>query len=173
MLKLLETKQFDDVFSIMDASFPIDEHRPYDEQKELLRDPHYRIYVIDDETTGKIKSFVAVWQFEKFVYIEHLATSGEHRNCGLGGVILDELNNLFDCKICLEVEPPTTDITQRRIAFYERNGFYLNDYSYVQPPISAGRKEVDLLIMSTGGKISKDEFDKVKNTLYKHVYKVG
>lgn len=171
MLKLLETKQFDDVFAIMEESFPRDEHRPYDEQKELLRDPHYRIYVIDDKN-GKIKSFVAVWQFEKFVYVEHLATSREFRNCGLGGVILDELNNLFDCKICLEVEPPTTDLTKRRIAFYERNGFYLNEYPYVQPPISKGRSEVNLLIMSSDGNITKDEFDGVKTTLYKYVYKV-
>lgn len=173
MLRLIQEQEFEDVFAIMDTSFPIDEHRPYDEQKALLGDSFYRIYVIDDENSGKIKSFAAIWKFENFVYIEHLATSAEYRNCGLGGVMLNDLRELFDCKICLEVELPTTDITKRRIAFYERNGFYLNSYAYVQPPISAGRKEIDLLIMSSDGKISKEEFDEVKNTLYKYVYKVG
>lgn len=172
MLKLLETEKFDDVFAIMEESFPRDEHRPYDEQKELLSNPYYRIYVIGDEN-GEIKSFAAVWQFEKFGYVEHLATSSRFRNLGLGGVMLRELRKLSENKICLEVELPTNELSKRRIAFYERNGFYLNEYPYVQPPISKGRNEVDLLIMSSDGKITKDEFDDVKNTLYKHVYMVG
>lgn len=35
--------------------------------------------------------------------------------------------------VLLEVEPPLGEMEQRRIGFYERLGFHLNPYAYVQP----------------------------------------
>ena len=61
---------------------------------------------------------------------------------------------------------------KRRIGFYERNGFFLNEYPYVQPPISQGRKPVPLMIMTSGAAISEKEFEEIRNTLYKEVYKI-
>ena len=159
---------FDKMFEIMEKSFPADERRPKEEQKELFENPLYKVY-----TVGKVKAFMAIWEFEKFVFLEHFAVSTEHRNEGLGSKMLTELMRKYDKKIALEVEPPETDVAAGRINFYKRNGFYLNEYPYAQPSISKGRKPVPLMIMTSGKAASKREFDEIKVTLYKKVYKYG
>ena len=62
-------------------------------------------------------------------------------------------------------------MAKRRIAFYERNGFFLNKYDYIQPPMSKGKNPVPLLVMTSGGKVSAKRFDEIKKCLYREVYK--
>ena len=170
MLQKLKPEDFDKVFQIMELSFPEDEHRTYEEQKELLNNSLYQIYILPDESGENIKAFVAVWEFDEMVYIEHLAVNPEFRNGGLGAMILQELISRSDKQICLEVEPPKETMAIRRIGFYERNGFFLNEYDYMQPAIFKGRKPIPLLIMTSGRKISKEEFDRIRTVLYTKVY---
>ena len=73
---------------------------------------------------------------------------------------------------CQTVEPPEGELTRRRIAFYERNGFCLNPYPYAQPSIAEGRAPVPLMIMTYGHQISEEEFIKTRDLLYKEVYHV-
>lgn len=171
MLRVMYDYEFDGIFSIMEASFPIDEYRPYDEQKALLSDERYVIYVLPDIKSEDVKAFITVWRLGEFAFVEHFAVNPKYRNQGLGAGILTALKDILGCRICLEVELPQTDFAIRRIGFYERNGFCINDYDYIQPPISKGRQEIPLRIMTTGGKLSSDEFEVVKNTIYREVYK--
>lgn len=170
MFEMLKTEEFNEMFSIMEKSFPLDEYRPYNEQKALFENEYYNVYAVKEE---KVKGFIAVWDFPEFLYIEHFAVSPEFRNQGIGEKILKELKALFNKPLCLEVEPPENALTKRRIGFYERNGFFLNAYPYTQPPISKGKNPVPLMIMSTGKELSESEFHIIKNTLYKNVYKVN
>ncbi len=171
MLKILDNKDFDKVFSIMEQSFPSDELRPYSEQKALLNDDKYKILIY--ETDGIIVAFIAVWEFEDILFIEHFAVDPAGRSGGIGTAILGELSALTSKTICLEVEPPYEDISIRRIGFYKRNGFYLNDYPYMQPPISKGKNPIPLKIMSYGKQLDKQQFDIIKNILYTYVYKIS
>lgn len=161
---LKKTDDFDSVYKIMEKSFPCDERRPYDEQKELLKETRYNIF---EESGG----FIATWEFDEFVFIEHFAVAEEKRNSGIGSKILTEFLEMSQKLVCLEVEPPSTEMSRRRIAFYERNGFSLNEYDYFQPPISKGKNIVPLMIMTSGRKIAKEEFEKIRDTLYNEVYK--
>lgn len=170
MIEKLKIQDFDKIYDIMDMSFPRDEYRPYDEQKELLNDPAYSIYVLYNEAHD-IKAFIAVWEFDDFVFIEHLAVHPEFRNCGKGSYILNEVIGLFDKTVCLEVEPPETELAKRRIGFYQRNNFVLNNYPYMQPSISKGRKAIPLIIMTSNSKVDKDTFERMKDVLYTKVYK--
>ncbi|MBR5782927.1 MAG: GNAT family N-acetyltransferase [Clostridia bacterium] len=170
MLRRLKTEEFDSVFSLMEASFPIDERRPYAEQRALLDDSAYEIYVIEQE--GKITAFMAVWQWARIAFIEHFAVEPACRNGGIGGKMLQELLAHLQTTVCLEVEPPVDELTHRRIGFYRRHGFFLNDYPYVQPAISAGKTPVPLMLMSYGSSLSLKEFAEIKRLLYKKVYKV-
>lgn len=171
MLEKLQIKDFGKVYSIMEEAFPSDERRSYEEQKALLFNPDYSIYTLSDKQTNEIKAFVCVWRFEAFAFIEHLATKREFRSCGLGSLILNELSTSLPCRICLEVELPDTEFAKRRIEFYKRNGFYENPFEYFQPPISKGKKTIELKIMTSNGALSENEFRIIKNTLYKEVYK--
>ena len=167
LLEKLDISDFDAMFEIMEKSFPADERRPKEEQKDLFENPLYKVYCV-----GKMKAFMAVWEFDAFVFLEHFAVSPECRNEGLGSRMLAALAEMYDKKICLEVEPPETDVAASRIHFYERNGFFLNTYPYIQPPISKGKQPVPLMIM-TSEAINEQEFEEIKSTLYKEVYKIN
>jgi len=173
MLEEMQSEAFDQIFSIMERSFPADEYRTYEEQKELLLEPGYHIYVCmqNGPDHGKIVAFMAVWRFADFTYIEHLASDPAVRGQGLGSAILQEAGRLFENQICLEVELPDTDLAKRRIAFYQRNGFCLNSYPYIQPPISKGKQPLPLLIMTSGACITEERFQKIREELYREVYK--
>ena len=169
MLEKLKQDDFDKVFYIMEQSFPEDEYRPYEEQKALLGNPLYHIFTLDQE---EITVFAAVWEFENFLFLEHLATNPEFRNQGLGAKLLKELTGEFNKMVCLEVELPEEEMAIRRIKFYEQNGFCFNSYEYMQPAISKGKKPVPLRIMTSGKPVTEKEFRGIKDLLYKEVYKV-
>ena len=68
------------------------------------------------------------------------------------------------------MEPPEDELKSRRIEFYRRNGFYLNDYAYTQPPLSKGKKPLSLKIMTSHESVDEAHFNKIKALLYKYVY---
>lgn len=171
MLYKMRENEFKQVFDLMVEAFPVDERRTFDEQKALLSNSIFEIFVCKDGENGEIKGFISMYRFDDFCFVEHFAVDGKYRNMGLGHEILQELK-MRSGRILLEVEPPTTEQAKRRIAFYERNGFYLNECAYTQPPISAHTKPIPLMLMTTGAALDGDEFYSAKSTLYKHVYNV-
>ena len=166
MLQFTSQSDFSEIYRIMQASFSDDEYRPYDEQLALFEEPEYRIYYMP-------AGFLAVWEFESFIYIEHFAVDPALRNSGTGSAMLQELVKQYQKPICLEVELPEDELTRRRIGFYERNGFVFNEYPYIQPPISKGKSPVPLRIMTYKSEITREEFQKMKEILYRRVYKCG
>ena len=170
MIRKLMREEFDSVFQMIEASFPKDEYRTYDEQKALLDDSAYEIYTLPGLDDNAVRAFIAVWQFDSFAFIEHFAVNPKYRNRGIGGEFLRETVRMLDKMVCLEVEPPDNEMASRRIGFYERNNFFLNRYPYTQPSISAGRSPVPLLMMSYGRYIGKTEFADIKKELYTRVY---
>ena len=170
-LRNISVDEFDAVYDIMENSFPDDEYRSYCGQKMLFSKPEYDIYVVDgDDST--LRAFVSVWDFDNFAYIEHLAVNPARRTAGIGASILAAVKEKAGKRICLEVELPENDIARRRIGFYTRNGFSLNEYHYIQPPMSAGKNPVPLLIMTTGGAVDEKKFEYIKDKLYEKVYNV-
>lgn len=164
MLQRINETNFPEIYRIMQASFSDDEYRPYDEQLALFEEPEYRIYYMP-------AGFLAVWEFESFIYIEHFVVDPALRNSGTGSAMLQELVKQYQKPICLEVELPEDELTRRRIGFYERNGFVFNEYPYIQPPISKGKSPVPLRIMTYKSEITREEFQKMKEILYRRVYK--
>ncbi len=172
MLTKISKQQFCKVYDIMKASFPPDELRPYNEQLALLDKPPYSIYTLSQNPAESIDNFVAIWEFDSFIFIEHIAVCESLRGSGTGSKILGIVATTFDKIICLEVEPPTDEMSKRQIEFYKRNGYTLNPYPYIQPSISKGKNEIELMIMSNNGMLTQNEFDNFKDTVYKTVYNV-
>ena len=94
MLELLDKKDFDEVYAIMEASFPETEIRPREEQYALFDDRAYRILVRREE--GNTAGFFAVWDFPEVLYIEHFAVDGRLRGGGIGAAMIGELKALSD-----------------------------------------------------------------------------
>lgn len=170
MTEQFNLSDFDQIFEIMEKSFPLTEYRTYDEQKALWKNDAYR--VIGARQNGKIVAFLALWDFDNVLFLEHLATTPECRNLGIGASIIREVLESTDKLVCLEVEHPEDELTERRVGFYKRNGMFLNEYDYIQPPISKGREAVPLYIMTSGSPIDELKYREIKSTIYKNVYKV-
>lgn len=167
-LENLGMEDFEDVFRIMEQSFPIDERRNREGQQKLLSEEKYKLLGVKKD--GKLLAFFAVWDFSDFVFIEHFAVEECARNSGTGGRMLKTLLEQKPGKVVLEVELPEDSIKKRRIAFYERNGFFFNDNSYMQPAMGEDRQAIPLRIMSAPQKLSVEEFETVRAKLYQNVY---
>lgn len=140
--------KFDEVYEIMKESFPVDEFREYKEQKKLLSRPNYflKTTLHHDEVTA----FCAYYEFDDFIYIEHLACTEKVRGQGIGTqLIRDVMLEAKQRPIILEVEPPVDILTKRRVEFYKRLGFILNDIPHYQPPLNLTTGTVELRIMSS------------------------
>lgn len=160
---------FDKVFEIMDEAFPNNEMRTYEDQKKLLDNDKYNIYAHYDEN-NEIIGFLAYWNLNNCVFLEHLAVSKNLRGKGTGAkIILDHIKN-STLPVFLEAEPPITDIAKRRINFYKRLGFHLNEFYYEQPSLRKNENAQRLMIMSYPDAISEEDFIKYKNEIYRDVY---
>ncbi len=169
-MERIQLKDFDEVFSIMEESFPKDEYRSREKQMALLSVPEYHLCC--KRVSGKIAGFLAFWDLGEVLFIEHFAVKKELRGKGLGKEMLSELFSEKKVGFCLEVELPENEIARRRIAFYERMGLHFHDFPYLQPSMDEGREPVPLRIMTNTPQLSADDFENLRNLLYKKIYKV-
>lgn len=163
---------FDEIFKIMDESFPNNEMRTYEGQKNLLNNDKYHVSV-ENNNNGALVGFLAYWILKSCVFFEHLAVSKNFRGKGIGTkIIKNNLKNLKDIKkfIFLEVEPPDSEISKKRINFYKRLGFNLNKFYYEQPPLRKTEKSQHLLIMSYPTLIDEKTFIDYKREIYDNIY---
>ena len=170
MLIEINPNQFEEIYSIMETSFPQDERRPYAKQKALLDLSCYHIYARFDHSNMHIQGFLAIWDIPSLCFIEHFAVNPLYRNQGLGSAMLQELMKHQTKPICLEVELPECELAIRRIHFYERNGLYLNTYPYVQPPLDTLQQAIPLYLMTSGHALDRETFTSIQKEIMQHVY---
>lgn len=172
MSERLTKADFHSLYTLLKKSFPPEEYRTPEAQKALFDDPGYTVWGLRDGC-GAVFAMLALWDCEDFAFLEHLAVDPDHRSTGIGGRLLQERLGELAVPVCLEVEPPETAITRRRIGFYERNGFFLNPYSYRQPSLGAGKASEPLLLMTSGGPVDRPAFERIKARLYSQVYRIS
>lgn len=152
-------------------SFPEEERRDISLFKELLdNESTFNVYALlnDKQYVG----FITEWLFDGFAYVEHFAMDEAARNGGFGRIAMKQFIEQTLTPIILEVELPTDELSTRRIGFYERLGFILDEHEYKQPPYKKGDQWLPMRLMSYGPIKLEESFDKVKNALYQYVYKV-
>jgi ribosomal protein S18 acetylase RimI-like enzyme len=167
-LILAEKSDFSRIYEIMHAAFPPSERRSYDGQHELMNHHYYKPYI--QKQRERIIAFLAVWEFDDFNYIEHFAVDAAYRGDGLGGKMLKEYLSHAVKPVFLDIEPPATEIAHRRIKFYERLGFHLNQFDYWQPPLQAGQKPLLLKNMTYPNPVEEVFFRYHKKILFETVY---
>ena len=134
-----------------------------------LNPKHYTLNTKHYTLNTKPIGLLTTWTFDSFTYIEHFALSPEVRGRGYGSEALAMLIARTEQPLILETEPPTDELTRRRIGFYERSGFTLYDYPYVQPAYTADSQPVPLCLMGT---LDTQDImlDQVSRTLHREVY---
>ncbi len=167
----LEPRDFPKVYDIMEEAFPPSETRPFEEAKELIHDPNYKILLVKNKK--KVGGFLSIWNFPTFNYAEYFAIRKSMRGLGLGSAALKRYLKGISKPLILEVEAHNTPQAQRRIKFYERLDFVLNDISYLQPPVHKDDPPVPLTIMSHPDPIPKDKQKQIKSQIFRTVYGVN
>ena len=159
---------FKSFYSILKASLPAVEFRSEQNQRNLTKKRVYELLVCKEN--GKVIGAIAFWHLEDFIFIEHFVIDENFRSKGIGTKMLETIKNHFNSTVILEVELPYNEMNKRRIAFYERNGFNFNDFEYFQVPLNEGDEPLPLRIMSCPEKITKQEFEVIRQKLKNAVY---
>ena len=135
------------IFSSYCASFPADERRDEEQFYKLLENRHCKILSIFKGEN--LAGYLIVWEFSEFTFIEHFEIFETLRGANLGSTILSILTENLG-NIVLETEPKElSDIAERRVGFYKKNGFSVLDESYIQPSYSQDKNPLNLWLMGT------------------------
>ncbi|MBQ9071967.1 MAG: GNAT family N-acetyltransferase [Bacilli bacterium] len=159
--------EFVGIYEEMTKSFIEDEIRSFDDAYVLLELDSYNIYhiVIEEKRVG----FITVWDLSTCFFVEHFVIYEEYRNSGFGGKAIDIVNEKFK-QVILEAELPLSNISIRRLGFYNRHGYKVNDVEYIQPPYNKDKKEVPMHLLSYPDKIKNPK--EIIKELHKIVYGV-
>lgn len=152
----ISDSDFSKIWLLYQKSFPVEEKRTLLNQKSVMGNEMYTVESIfyNNDFIG----FIMWWQFPEFLYLEHFSVSETKRNKGFGELIMRKFQNLHLQAIVLEVDMPVSDMAKRRISFYKRLGFYVNDIEYKQALYNDNIKDVELLLMSYPSYIDDDSY---------------
>lgn len=173
MIQLQEIKTTHEHYPFMEklleTAFPLQERRDSEQQrKNTDENPLFHNVLITDD--NKPVGLLTYWDFESFAYIEHFAIDNRLRNGGYGSKALDAFKRLISKPIVLEAEEPTDEITCRRICFYQRQGFVMQEVPYLQPPYRPNDEWFPLKLMTYGTIDMEKEYFTLKNKIYREVY---
>jgi ribosomal protein S18 acetylase RimI-like enzyme len=154
-IKDTEHPLFCQAWELYKQSFPSEERRQLRSQKRIMDHPSYHFEIITDQ--DRFIGFILWWGFEKVRYIEHLATLPRLRGKGYGLRILEAYLSASDLPVWLEVEHPANELNKRRIDFYQRAGFVLNEHAYKHPPYKKRGEYVSLMLMTYPEAITRKE----------------
>ena len=81
--------------------------------------------------------------------------------------ILESLQEKFE-KLILETEPDSlSEIAERRLRFYERNGFSVIEKNYLQPSYGEGKSSLNLYLMAN---FTPENLENLVNEIHEKIY---
>lgn len=164
-LKEISTEEFDWIYSGIEDNFIRSERRPYNSAKKVFKKGEAKFY--HAVSSGNKIGLICLWELDGFCFIEYLVVYDKYRNLGYGSEILSVIKTRWE-NIVLEAEPPISQIAERRLAFYEKNGFKINTFPYFQPTYHKDEDGIELKLLSCPNYIS--EPNDAINKIYKKVY---
>lgn len=155
-----------------EESFPPNERRNFSLVNNLIKQENrFRMSGLykGEEYVG----FISEWDLESFLYIEHFAIESSQRNQQIGFTVLKQFTEIQNKPIILEVEMPNNELSKRRISFYKRLGFTIDNHVYFQPPYRETDGWLEMRLMSFGKIDLEESFNNIRNCLYQNVYSIS
>lgn len=145
------------------ANFPENEQRELEEQIRIINEyPNYSFYALSPrEDEGVVLGIIAFWRFKHSYFAEHLAIDDKFKGLGYGTTAIEYLKEQTDMErvpLLLEVEVPKSDTDIKRIAFYNRLDFDINEITHFQPPFHKGEQPLEMKLMTYPYQISEKEY---------------
>lgn len=155
---------FKQVWNLYESAFPDLEKRTLKKHTEALADKRFKPNVYLDEKDN-VLGLCFGWEFSEFIYLEHLAVNPNFRNKGIGSEIITEFKQSIK-PVILEIEPPSDEITTRRLMFYKRNNFIETEYTFKQLKYKRENKDLFLNLLC-----NKPMNDKLYNSFKEVIYR--
>ncbi|MDO4763671.1 MAG: GNAT family N-acetyltransferase [Flavobacteriaceae bacterium] len=147
------------------SAFPKDEQRDEGDFWALFQNPNAEILTIYN--AENFIGYLVLWHLSETVFIEHFEVFEEFRGQSLGTRVLEFLKQKHS-QIILETEPAEFHtIAERRVNFYERNGFTILKKDYIQPSYGEGKNPINLWLMGT---FIPNDLAKLVSEIYQIVY---
>lgn len=170
-LKLITEEDFNYYYSLLEQDFCFAERRSKeDELKSLYNERFKPCFILEN---NKIVGYFCYWIFDNFIFGEHFAILKEIRDKGIGTKFLAEHLKSINKPFIFEIENPIDETSIRRERFYKQFKLYFNDFKYFQPPYHADSKPIEMIVVSYPNKLTEIEFKKMKEIIYKYVYKLN
>lgn len=157
--------------SIYSVSFPVYEQRNTCQQNEAFRNPHYHLATLIENE--EVASFISYWEFDDYIYIEHLAVNQKLRGKNIGSITLNDFAKTTKKTIILEIDPLIDDISEKRLHFYEKLGYKVNPYKHHHPSYDEQFPPHELLVLSLNKQLSKEQYEQFSEDLAKIVMNSG
>ncbi len=161
-------KEINKIWKILSLSFPEGELITKEELLNNYKDKRFNLRKFYNE--DEICAFYMSWDLGSFIYLEYLAVRKEYRSKGFGSLLLKNIKEESSKKIILEAEKLDNPEAKKRLKFYRKNDFCINQYDYKQPPLRESLKSVPMYLISYPDLLSKKQFEEVKKILYRKVY---
>ncbi len=146
-------KVFRDIYNM---SFPIFEQRSDKQQQTAFNSPNYHLQaLVEDET---LLSFISYWDFEDYIYIEHLAVNSAYRGQNIGSSTLNLFAREKEKCILLEIDPPIDLISKDRLRFYSHLGYKPNMYKHLHPAYNLAYPPHELVVLSLYKTLSEEQY---------------
>lgn len=167
-LKTISDTYFSQAWELYLEAFPPEERKTFEAQTRIMKNPmyHYDVIVVENELIG----FLLWWDLEEVRYVDHFATVKKQRNKGYGKLILEKFMNDREKPVLLEVELPESSLNERRIKFYERIGFKLNQHHYQLPIFNEGEPALQFLVMTYPELISVNDVKQFVKTCHPIIF---
>ncbi|MFC6269357.1 GNAT family N-acetyltransferase [Frigoriflavimonas asaccharolytica] len=154
------------IYSHYSQTFPEDERRDLKQFSQLFENKNVEIFGIF--FTNKFVGYSIIWTLSDFSFMEHFEIFSEHQNQNFGSTFLKNITEKHP-HLILETEPKDlNEDAQKRIKFYERNGFFILQEDYIQPPYSEDKKPITLWLMAN---YHPQKLEFVKENIYDVVYR--
>ena len=151
------------------VSFPIFEQRTALQQAEAFRDRRYKLMAFMEDDT--FLGFISYWEFDTYLYVEHFAVNAELRGKGYGGRMLRAFQQATEKIVLLEIDPIVDSVSEARLRFYKRCGFFENTYPHRHPAYRSDYQPHPLIVLTDKRAITEKEYHKFYIDLSKTVMK--
>ncbi|WP_404812303.1 GNAT family N-acetyltransferase [Capnocytophaga canimorsus] len=151
------------------TSFPIFEQRTEPQQKSAFSCEKYHLISYYDEEN--FVGFIAYWEFDNYLYIEHLAINTSLRGKGYGSQLLNDFISSTSKIVLLEIDPVIDEISEARLRFYKKCGFYSNPYLHSHPAYRVDYPPHTLIVLTTQRPITATEYEQFSHDLNSVVMK--
>ncbi|MBD8390308.1 GNAT family N-acetyltransferase [Dysgonomonas sp. BGC7] len=158
-----EDKYYKQFLSVYKSSFPVFEQRSQEQQSAAFKNNSYCLVAL--VKGDKLASFISYWEFDDYIYIEHLAVNSELRGQNIGSFTLSKFAQNNRKILLLEIDPLVDEVSKRRLCFYKKLGYKVNPYHHHHPAYRQGYDSHELLVLSLSEVLSENMYNRFYSDL--------